>query len=183
MITQASFICLDFHPTIFCRCPNNVLDFYEVIKYVSLHASDLGVDPARIAIAGESGGGYICAGAMVQLARQDEAHLVKLAVPIIPMLSDDSFGDPAAMTTAEADNAVTQQKVWRLIAGPGVGYAVSIHVHITVNTIFQFEAARKDALLFPGKADEDTLKKMPPTIIWEAEFDLYITEAQRNAES
>ena len=128
MITQASFICLDFHPTIFCRCPNNVLDFYEVIKYVSLHASDLGVDPARIAIAGESGGGYICAGAMVQLARQDEAHLVKLAVPIIPMLSDDSFGDPAAMTTAEADNAVGQQKVWRLIAGPGVCYAVFIYI-------------------------------------------------------
>ena len=84
-----------------CRYPNNVLDFYEVIKYVSLHASALGVDPARIAIAGESGGGYICAGAMVQLARQDEAHLVKLAVPIIPMLSDDSCGDPAAMATSE----------------------------------------------------------------------------------
>ena len=97
-----------------------------MIKYVSLHAADLGVDPARIAIAGESGGGYICAGAMVQLARQEEAHLVKLAVPIIPMLSDDSFGDPAAMTTAEADNAVVQQKVWRLIAGPGVGTAESI---------------------------------------------------------
>ena len=97
-----------------------------MIKYVSLHAADLGVDPARIAIAGESGGGYICAGAMVQLARHDEAHLVKLAVPIIPMLSDDSFGDPAAMTTAEADNTVVQQKVWRLIAGPGVGTAESI---------------------------------------------------------
>ena len=64
------------------RCPNNVLDFYEVIKYVALHAADLGVDPARLAIAGESGGGYICAGAMVQLARQEEGHLVKLAVPI-----------------------------------------------------------------------------------------------------
>ena len=97
-----------------------------MIKYVSLHAADLGVDPARIAIAGESGGGYICAGSMVQLARQEEAHLVKLAVPIIPMLSDDSFGDPAAMTTAETDNAVVQQKVWRLIAGPGVGTAESI---------------------------------------------------------
>ena len=71
-----------------------------MIKYVSLHAADLGVYPARIAIAGESGGGYIYAGAMVQLARHDEAHLVKLAVSIIPMLSDDSFGDPAAMTTA-----------------------------------------------------------------------------------
>ena len=59
-----------------------------MIKYVSLHAADLGLDPARIAMAGESGGGYICAGAMVQLARKDEAHLIKLAIPIIPILSD-----------------------------------------------------------------------------------------------
>ena len=59
----------------------------------------------------------------------------------------------------------------------------SIHKYIKVNTILQIEASRKDALLYPGKADEETLRKMPPTIIWEAEFDIYITEAQRNAES
>jgi acetyl esterase/lipase len=47
------------------RCPNNVLDFYCALKHVTSHASELGVDPARIAMAGESGGGYICAGAMV----------------------------------------------------------------------------------------------------------------------
>ena len=47
------------------RCPNNVLDFYCALKHVASHASELGVDPARIAMAGESGGGYICAGAMV----------------------------------------------------------------------------------------------------------------------
>ena len=51
-----------------------------------------------------------------------------------------------------------------------------------MNTILQIEAARKDALLYPGKADDETLRKMPPTIIWEAEFDIYITEAQRNVE-
>ena len=36
-----------------------------------------------------------------------------------------------------------------------------------------------DALLYPGKADDETLAKMPPTIIWESEFDIYITEATR----
>merc|ERR1712086_417143 len=69
------------------RCPNNVLDFYEVIKFVSSNAADLGVDPARMCMSGESGGGYICAGAMVQLARQGEGSMVKLAIPIIPMLT------------------------------------------------------------------------------------------------
>ena len=35
------------------RCPNNVLDFYEVIKYVSSNSKELGVDANRIAMAGE----------------------------------------------------------------------------------------------------------------------------------
>ena len=55
---------------------------------------------------------------MVHLARMEESHLVKLAMPVIPMLTDYSFTDPAAMTKEEAENAAGQQKVWRLIAGP-----------------------------------------------------------------
>ena len=31
-----------------------MLDFYEAIKYVTSHASDLGVDVSKIAIAGKS---------------------------------------------------------------------------------------------------------------------------------
>ena len=147
-----------------------------MIKYVSLHAADLGVDPARIAIAGESGGGYICAGAMVQLARHDEAHLFKLAVPIIPMLTDYCFSDTAAMTKFEREHAPGQQKIWRLIAGPGVRVVVGNSV---IDMLDQFEEMSADALLYPGKADAETLRKMPPSIIWKDEFDIYITEATR----
>merc|ERR1712236_92088 len=94
------------------RCPTNVLDFYEVIKYVSSHAKELGVDPARICISGESGGGYVCAGAMVKLAQEGESHLVKLAIPIIPMVCDYAFSDKAAMTKDEAENADGMKKIW-----------------------------------------------------------------------
>ena len=51
------------------RAPTNILDFVAVVKHVASHAAELGVDPARIAIAGESGGGYIVAGTAVELAR------------------------------------------------------------------------------------------------------------------
>jgi len=36
-------------------------------------------------------------------------------------------------------------------------------------------------LLFPGKAPEEILKKFPPTVVLEVEFDFYITEATRFA--
>ena len=171
--------CLGFAPlTPFFRCPNNVLDFYEVVKYVSSHANNLCIDPSRIAIAGESGGGYICAGTMVQLAREEKANLVKLAIPIIPMLSDYSFTDKTAMTREEAENAIGQQKLWRLIAGPNVG---NVMLKIFQTILLQMTALSKDALLFPDKVEERTLSKMPPTIIWEAEFDIFLTEACRFA--
>ena len=114
---------------------------------------------------------------MVQLARKEEAQLVKLAIPIIPMLSDYCFSDTAAMTKYEAEQAIGQRKIWRLIGGPDVGNYVSNNL---LTTSHQFEEMRKDALLFPGKADEETLSKMPPTIVWEAEFNIYISEATCN---
>ena len=55
-----------------------MLDFYEVVKYVVSHTLELGVDPSRIAIAGESGGGYECVGSMAQLASKSGGGLVKL---------------------------------------------------------------------------------------------------------
>jgi len=98
------------------RCPNNVLDFYEAIKYVAANAEQLGVDPSRI-----------------------------------------------AMTFEEAESVVMMRKIWQAIGGP------------------DFEAKRQDPLLFPGKASPELLAKMPPTIVWEDEFDMYITPATRFA--
>jgi len=146
------------------KCPNNVLDFYEVIKYVVQNASKLQVDPERIGIAGESGGGYICAGAMVELASRGEGNLVKLAVPIVPMLDDYEFSSRDSMTKEEAENASLMQLVWKAIGGSDLE-----------------NMRRAEPRLFPGKANARLLAQMPPTIIWEAEFDIYITPATRFA--
>merc|ERR550519_2686186 len=55
------------------------------------------------------------------------------------------------------------QKIWHAIAGP------------------DFESKKKDPLLFPGKASPELLAKMPPALVWEDEFDMYITPATRFA--
>ena len=144
------------------KCPNNVKDFYMAIKYVANNAEKLGIDPSKIAIAGDSGGGYICLGAEVLLAQNDETDLVKLAIPGIPMTDDYHFSDSAAMTKEEREMCPMQRKIWTLIAA-------------------DMEKQKQDPLLFPGKASTELLQKFPPTIIFEAEFDIYITEATRMA--
>ena len=145
------------------KCPNNIKDFYEVVKYVSKNAESLGIDPAKIVIGGESGGGYICLGAMVLLAENSEASLVKLAMPVVPMVDDYCFSDPLAMTKEEREIHPTMRKIWGNL------------------TASNFEEQKSSPYLFPGKASEELLEKFPPTIILESEFDLYITEASRLA--
>ena len=144
------------------KCPNNVKDFYAAVKYVVDNAEKLGVDAGKIAIGGESGGGYITLGTMVLLAQNDETDLVKFAMPEVPMVADYCFSDPAAMTKDEREMSNNMRKIWKLIAT-------------------DIEKQNGDPLLFPGKASDELLEKMPPTIILEAEFDFYITEATRFA--
>ena len=146
------------------KCPKNALDFYCAVKHIVEHAADYGVDPQRIAIAGDSGGGYIVMATMVMLAQKDEGHLIKLAIPEIPMIDDYAFGDPASMTKDERQSAAAMKVGWACIA-----------------TDLDEQRKNADPLLFPAKADDELLAKMPPTIIWEVEFDVFITEATRMA--
>lgn len=146
------------------KCPKNALDFYCAVKHIIEHAAEFGVDPTRIAIAGDSGGGYIVMATNVMLAQKDEGHLVKLAIPSVPMMDDYSFGDPKSMTREERQEHRIMRKVWECIA-----------------TDIEEQRKNSDPLLFPAKADDEVLAKMPPTIIWEVEFDAFITEATRMA--
>ena len=98
----------------------------------------------RFMISGESGGGYVCAGAMVQLASKDEGDLVKLAIPIIAMLDDYEFTSRESMTTDAAERVVMMQKVWQTIGGPD----------------FENKRSTGDPLLFPG---DKNIKIVPKT--------------------
>ena len=53
---------------------------------------------------------------MVVLAMRKETNIVKAAIPIIPMISDYFFSDPAAMTTEERLNQESMKVVWKYIA-------------------------------------------------------------------
>ena len=140
------------------RCPNNILDFYEALKYIIRNSDRMGIDKSRIAIAGESGGGYICFGTMVLIAQRNESHLIKLAMPIVPMTDDDSFRSTNLFSIINFN----LRKIWKLIAQ-------------------DIQQQKNDPLLFPGKASEEILKNMPPTILWETEFDMFIKESTRLA--
>jgi len=158
------FFNVDYRLAPEAKCPENVKDFYSVLKYVVDNAGTLGVDSSKVAIMGESGGGHLTASLCVMLAQKDESSLVKLAMPVIPMVDDYAWTDPLSMTKEEADMVAVQKKVYNALA-----------------TDLEAQRASSDPLLFPGKVSEELLKKFPPTIVFEVEFDFYITEATRFA--
>ena len=73
------------------KAPKGINDFYAAVKWTVQNAEGLGIDSKRICVMGDSGGGYITAGACVKLAQNNEQDLVKLYVPIVPMTSDYYF--------------------------------------------------------------------------------------------
>jgi acetyl esterase/lipase len=66
------------------RFPANVEDSYVATRWVSEHASELGIDPDRIAVAGDSAGGTLAA-VVCQLARQAGEPRLALQVLFCPV--------------------------------------------------------------------------------------------------
>ncbi|PKS07126.1 hypothetical protein jhhlp_005726 [Lomentospora prolificans] len=76
--------------------PAGVEDAYAALKYVSDHAAELNIDPKRIALQGDSGGGCIAAGAALLARDRALSPPVAKQILIYPMLDDRTFLDKDA---------------------------------------------------------------------------------------
>jgi acetyl esterase/lipase len=94
-------------------------DVFTGLTWLASHASDLGVDPARIAVMGDSGGGCPTAGAAI-LARERNVSLAR-QILVYPMLDDRNTTPgtiPAEALTWTYDNNYTG---WHSLLGDGIG--------------------------------------------------------------
>jgi acetyl esterase/lipase len=101
--------------------PTPVEDAYAGLAWLAAHADDLNVDPARIALMGESAGGGLAAGAAL-LAR-DRGLAVAKQILIYPMLDDrTTVPDPALAPPAvwSYDDNYTG---WHALLGDAIGTA------------------------------------------------------------
>jgi acetyl esterase/lipase len=94
-------------------------DVFSGLTWLVSHATDLGVEPARIAVMGDSGGGGPTAGAAI-LARDRGVHLAK-QILIYPMLDDCNTTPgpiPPGFLTWGYDNNYTG---WFTLLGDEIG--------------------------------------------------------------
>ncbi|KAI0886849.1 uncharacterized protein GGS22DRAFT_178866 [Annulohypoxylon maeteangense] len=76
--------------------PTPVEDCYASLKWLSTHSAELGIDPSRIAVMGESAGGGLAAGTALMARDRGLEPPIKQQILMYPMLDDRSLNAPSA---------------------------------------------------------------------------------------
>jgi len=136
--------------------PAPLEDCYAVLVWMAEHAASLGIDPARIAIAGSSAGGGLAAG-LALLARDRGKVKVAFCVLISPMLDDR---DCTASSEVFADTPIwsrqDNRKGWRAFLGDAV--------------------ARGKVPPYAAAARATNLTNLPPTYIAVSSGEVFLDE-------
>ena len=127
--------------------PAGLNDCVSSVEWLHANSADLGVDPDRIVVAGESGGGNLTLATGLRLASEGRADLVAGLYALCPYILG-SWPDPAAPSSIENNGLFID-----LHDNQGrMGYGIEA-----------FEA--RDPMAWPGFATEDDVAGLPPTMV------------------
>lgn len=135
--------------------PIPLLDCFAALVWLAGHAGELGFDPARVAVMGDSAGGGLAA-AVCLMARDRGGPAVALQLLIYPMLDDrTTVPDPelVAFSTWTYDDNATG---WQALLGADAG------------------GDDTDAYAAPARAAD--LSRLPPTYIDVGDLDIFRDE-------
>ncbi|WBB80902.1 alpha/beta hydrolase [Micromonospora sp. WMMD882] len=142
------------------RFPAAVLDCHAATTWIAAHAAELGVDPRRLAVGGDSAGGNLAA-AVTLLARRDGAP--ELAGQLLVYPNTVHRGETESMRAADDPylfNRTSVEWYWgHYLADPADG---------------------RNPLASPLLADD--LGGLPPALVITAEYDPLRDEGERYAE-
>jgi acetyl esterase/lipase len=136
--------------------PAPLEDCYAALKWMADHATELGVDPGRIAVGGASAGGGLAAG-LVLLARDRGEVPVAFQLLIYPMIDDrDATASSEAFADAPIWRRHDNRNGWRAYLGEACGGA----------NVSPYAAA----------ARATNLAQLPPTFIAVGSHEVFLDE-------
>ncbi len=141
--------------------PTSVEDCYAALRWAAEHAAELGVDPARLAIMGDSAGGGMAA-AVALMARDRGGPSLKSQILVYPMLDDrTTVPDPEIepMALWSTDDNITG---WGCLLGDAAG--------------------GDDVPSYAAPAREQDLAGLPPAYIEVGQLDIFRAEDLSYAE-
>lgn len=127
--------------------PAGLNDCVSGLRYVVANAAKFNIDPTRIVVAGESGGGNLALATTLKLKKDGDLGLIKGTYALCPYIAGEWPQDRYPSSTE--NNGI----LLNLHSNFGaVGYGIEA-----------FEA--KDPLAWPGFATVDDVRGFPPTVI------------------
>ena len=127
--------------------PAGLNDCVSGVKWVHANAARLGIDPTRIVVAGESGGGNLCLATGLKLKRDGDIGLVKGLYALCPYIAGE-WPAPGCPSSVENNGIFIDVQN----NNGAIGYGI--------------EAFRaRDPLAWPGFADEAEVKGLPSVVI------------------
>jgi len=127
--------------------PAGLNDCVSGLKWVHAHADRLNIDPKRIVVAGESGGGNLTLATGLKLKREGELGLIKGLYALCPYIAGE-WPQPQYPSSTENN-----------------GIMIELHNNRGAMA-YGIEALKaRDPLAWPGFATEDDVRGFPPTVI------------------
>ena len=139
------------------RHPGPVEDCYAALKWLHTHASELGVDPTRIAIAGSSAGGGLAA-ALTLLARDRGEVSLAFQFLLAPMLDDRT-------STLAEPHPYTGEFIWTPEAN-----------RFGWSSLLGQESGGPDVSPYAAAARAEHLEGLPATFLYVGALDLFLEE-------
>ncbi len=127
--------------------PAGLNDCVSGLYWVREHAAELGVDPTRVVVSGESGGGNLALATALTLNRRGESHLVKGVYAMCPYIAGQ-WPDERLPSSSENNG-------------------IFLNLHSNIGAVgYGIEALHeKNPLAWPLFASEDDVRGFPPTVI------------------
>ena len=82
-------VSVDFRNGPEVKCPTGQQDFVDAVMHIITHNCKYGIDPAKVCLAGISGGGWIVAGAANLMVKAGTINKIKALFIHTGMLSDE----------------------------------------------------------------------------------------------
>lgn len=151
-----------------CPYPGPIEDAWGTVQWVHAHAAELGADPARLMVAGDSAGGSLTNAC----ALQDEAGIIRKIMGIYPAWDMSDYHTQTAYTwsydsyqVVEEEKELAYSRIDRIKSG------VDRDPQSTNNLYLQGKTTPADPLVSAVFASDAQLERFPETVIVAAEYD------------
>jgi acetyl esterase len=159
--SDAAFVFVNYTPSPEAQFPVSIEQCYAATKYVSENGKEFGLDPSRLALAGESVGGYTTA-VVAQLAKERKGPSIRCQVLMYPV-TDSSMSQPSYEEFADGPWLTKAAMEWFWDA-----YAPN-------------KKDRKKTMASPLSATLEQLQGLPPALVIVDENDILRDEGEQYA--